>query len=98
MSSKRTPSYRLHRQSGRAVVTLNGRDIYLGKYGSAASKKKYKQLLAEWTAGGAKISHGLESRATIAMLAADYLTHCEEYYPDTSNSEKVQIRLALGFL
>ena len=31
----RIPSYRLHKPSGQAVVTINGRDIYLGKYNSA---------------------------------------------------------------
>lgn len=29
--SVRVPSYRLHRPSGRAVVTLGGRDHYLGR-------------------------------------------------------------------
>jgi hypothetical protein len=29
----RTPSYRHHKPSGQAVVTLEGRDIYLGRYG-----------------------------------------------------------------
>jgi hypothetical protein len=32
----KTPSYRLHKGSGQAVVTLSGKDIYLGVHGSAA--------------------------------------------------------------
>jgi hypothetical protein len=36
----RIPSYRRHKASGQAVVTLAGRDIYLGAYGSAASKRE----------------------------------------------------------
>ena len=32
------PKYRKHRASGQAVVTLNGRDIYLGPHGTKASK------------------------------------------------------------
>ena len=28
----KVPSYRLHKATGQAVVTLNGRDIYLGVY------------------------------------------------------------------
>lgn len=35
-SFPRIPSYRHHKPSGHAVVTLGGRDIYLGKYNSAA--------------------------------------------------------------
>ena len=34
--SLRPPKYRRHKAKGPAVVTLNGRDIYLGKYASAA--------------------------------------------------------------
>ena len=30
----RTPSYRLLKSSGQAVVTIDGRDHYLGKHGS----------------------------------------------------------------
>ena len=31
----KVPSYRLHKATGQAVVTLNGRDIYLGVHNSA---------------------------------------------------------------
>ena len=31
----KVPSYRLHKATGQAVVTLNGRDIYLGAHNSA---------------------------------------------------------------
>ena len=34
----RTPSYRRHKPSGQAVVTLNGKDYYLGKNGAKASR------------------------------------------------------------
>jgi len=46
------PSYRLHKQSGQAIVTLNGRDVLLGAHGSAASKAEYDQRIAEWIANG----------------------------------------------
>ena len=45
---KRTPSLRLHKPSGRAVVTLDGKDHYLGKFDSAESRENYHRLLAEW--------------------------------------------------
>ena len=48
--SMHTPKYRLHRSTGQAVVTLNGRDLYLGKYGSTESKIEYDRLIAEWFA------------------------------------------------
>ena len=43
----RTPSYRYHKPSGQAVVTLNGRDIYLGRYGSPETRAEFDRLLAE---------------------------------------------------
>src|SRR4051812_48001812 len=41
--SPRIPKYRRH-SSGRARVTLNGRDHLLGPYGSAASRQAYERL------------------------------------------------------
>jgi hypothetical protein len=34
----RVPTYRRHKPSGRALVTIDGRDIYLGAYDSAAAE------------------------------------------------------------
>ena len=47
---KRIPSYRLHRPSGQAVVTLNGRDRYLGEWNSESSKEEYDRVVGEWLA------------------------------------------------
>jgi hypothetical protein len=50
------PSYRLHRQSGQAIVTLRDcvtgrrRDILLGKHGTTESRKEYARIIAEWEA------------------------------------------------
>jgi hypothetical protein len=46
------PSYRLHRQSGQAVVTVRTadgrrRDLLLGPYNSPGSKAEYERVLAE---------------------------------------------------
>ncbi len=45
----RPPSYRFHMASGQAVVTIDGRDHYLGRHGSAPSHERYSQLIAEWS-------------------------------------------------
>jgi hypothetical protein len=39
------PKYRLHKQSGQAIATFNGRDFLLGTHGTKASRKKYDRLL-----------------------------------------------------
>ena len=46
------PSYRLHKGRGSAVVTIDGRNRYLGPYGSPESHEEYARLLAEWLASG----------------------------------------------
>jgi hypothetical protein len=50
LKDNQVPAYRLHRSSGQAVITLNGKDHLLGKHGSAASKAEYRRLTAEWIA------------------------------------------------
>ena len=49
---RRTPSYRNHKPSGQAVVTLDGRDYYIGRHGSQASLEEYDRLVGEWQSNG----------------------------------------------
>ena len=35
---KHLPSYRLHKPTGQAVVTLNGKDNYLGRHGTKIAR------------------------------------------------------------
>lgn len=44
--TNRVPSYRLHKASGQAIVTLDGRDQYLGVYDTSESKENYDRLIA----------------------------------------------------
>jgi hypothetical protein len=46
------PTYRLHRNSGQAVVTLACHDHYLGQHGSSESQAAYDRLIAEWLSQG----------------------------------------------
>ena len=52
MAAERIPSYRHHKPTDRARVTVNGQDIWLGKWNSPESKTKYKRVIAEWLALG----------------------------------------------
>ena len=54
----RTPSYCCHKASGQAVVTLNGRDFYLGQYGTEASRAEYDRLVSEWLTHGRRLPSG----------------------------------------
>jgi transposase len=53
--SRRLPKYRLHKPSGQAVVTLGGRDHYLGKWQTPASQAEYDRLITQWLAGGRRL-------------------------------------------
>ncbi|HQX49804.1 MAG TPA: hypothetical protein PLR25_07845, partial [Planctomycetaceae bacterium] len=38
---------RIHKASGQARTIVNGRHVYLGKFGSLESRQKYARILAE---------------------------------------------------
>ena len=48
LKNRRVPKYRRHKPTGQAVVTLSGKDHYLGKWNTAASKAEYDRLIGEW--------------------------------------------------
>src|SRR5437763_1439926 len=60
---KNPPSYRLHRPTGQAVVTLNGKDLYLGRHGSPESQEGDSRLVAAgWRDGR---GHGVVERSPV---------------------------------
>jgi hypothetical protein len=64
---QKIPSYRLHKPSGQAVVTLNSRDFYLGEWKSPESRTEFERLLAEWLRNGHQLpSASREAYLTIA--------------------------------
>jgi integrase len=97
------PSYRHHKQSGQAVVTLRGpdgwrRDVLLGRYGSPESKQEYARVIAEWQANGARASGPAPVGLTVAELMAAFWDHAVEHYrkPDgTETSELSNYKLDL---
>ena len=96
----RTPSYRFHKPSGQAVVTLDGRDFYLGRFGSRESRGEYDRLLAEWLANGRRLpapASGQGVDMTINELILAYLRHADTYYVKNGKptTEPVNIRLAV---
>lgn len=52
MRKVRIPSLGLHKASGQAVVRLNGRDVYCGRWGTPEAQERYQRLMAEWLAAG----------------------------------------------
>jgi integrase len=89
----RVPTYRLHKASGQAIVTINKRDFYLGEHGSPSSKAHYKRLIAEYLGSDASPSFGMKPQelSTAEMLVA-YRKYAKKYY---SLSEFRNIKLAI---
>jgi hypothetical protein len=73
------PKYRLHRATKQAVVTLSGRDHYLGPWKSKASLVEYDRLIAEWLAAGRTVPKSDEP-LTVAQLLAAYRQYAEKHY------------------
>lgn len=93
---KKVPAYTLHKSSGRARVRIDGRDIYLGLYGSEGSRVRYDEEIARWQRRQFRpLRHVAIGHLTIA-----YLQRCEEYYVKDGEptSEVDAIKLALKYL
>jgi integrase len=83
---KAVPSYRLHKQSGQAVVTLTDplggrRDVLLGVYNSSESRAEYVRVLGEWEANGRCLPRQEKpTDLTVDELLAQYWTWAEGHY------------------
>ena len=76
---KEYPKYRKHRGSGQAIVTLNGRDFYLGPHGTKISWLEYDRLIAEWLAAGRRTGPEPESVTVLEIILA-FLRHGKTHY------------------
>jgi len=81
-SSTRPPSYRKHKASGQAVVTIDRKDHYLGVHGTPDSRLRYERLITAWMQGEPVPAHepGPESDITVAEVCVQYLRWAEGYY------------------
>lgn len=102
--STRIPSYRLHRASGQAVVTLDGDDIYLGPYGSPESKAEYSRLVGIWQVNGRRMPGNMladsDAGMTVNELFLAYWEHARAYYCKNgqATAEQGSIREAVATL
>ncbi|MAT70674.1 MAG: integrase [Planctomycetaceae bacterium] len=78
--SLRPPKYCRHKASGQAVVCIRGRDVYLGKHGSAASKELYRRLIAEYLLTGGVTTASDPQDITVNEVLAAFIRHAKGYY------------------
>ncbi len=78
--------------SGQAVVRLNGKDHYLGKWKSAAATASYEKLIAEWLAHGRQLPRQ-DVALSINELILTYWRHCEQHYRRADGTETTELHL-----
>lgn len=92
------PTNRKHRASGQAVVSLNGRDFYLGPHGTKASQLEYDRLIGEWLQQGRQIHPAPDGgQLSVVELMVAYLHYTQRYYrkDNRPTGENAGIRCAL---
>jgi len=99
---KKIPSYRLHKPSGQAIVTLGGKDFYLGSHGSQVSQSEYDRLIAEWPAHGRRLPQTVEQSPdlTVNDLILRYGKFAQVHYSRDGATSRVldNIRDALRYV
>lgn len=103
---RKDPSYRLHKQSGQAIVTLpdglgGRRDVLLGAYDSKESWDQFYRVLAEWRANGRRLrqtASSPETHLTVGQLILAFWPHAEMHYrrtDGTPTNELTDFKLSL---
>jgi integrase len=100
--STRLPKYRHYKPKDLAVVRIDGKDHYLGKFGSEESQQKYRRLIAEMLAAPATAQPPTprpdgDGGPTINELLVSYWDFVQGYYTKDGRptSEPGTIRQAL---
>ncbi len=79
--TRSVPKYRKHRASGQAVVTLDGKDHYLGPHGTKTSRLEYDRLVGEWQLNGRTLkADSTKPDITVVELLAAYIKFARTYY------------------
>jgi integrase len=93
--ARKVPKLRRHKTTVRAVVTIGGRDVYLGDWPNAKKtapesvQLAYQRAVAEWLATGARPAPAVPepvgkahspTTATVAVLLARFWEHAEAHY------------------
>ncbi len=96
------PKYRHYKPKDLAVVRLDGKDHYLGRYDSEESREKYRRLVAEWLTSTYPTSTGPGPASpaaglTVNELILGYARFVDAYYVKDGRPtvEPSNIRLVL---
>ena len=100
MRPKNVPSYRCYKPKNLGLVVLNGKQHYLGPYGTPESLAEYNRLIQEYLATTQTVADAKASPegATIGEMIVAFWEHAEKHYrhPDgTPSGELVNLKVAL---
>ncbi|MGC4030264.1 MAG: hypothetical protein QM754_00750 [Tepidisphaeraceae bacterium] len=90
-NKEHVPAYRLHKRSGNAVVTIGGKDHYLGRHDKSSSKEAYRRLIAEWLRVGRPASlpampAAPDAGPSVDQIVLRFLQHAQTYYRDSDGN------------
>jgi hypothetical protein len=78
------PSYTLHKATGQARCRIEGKDFYLGPFGSPESRQKYGELVSRFSRGGfidpLAPAGGNDPGPSVAELVLAFRDHAKSYY------------------
>lgn len=107
MTRRKDPKYRHHKARNLGVVRIDGKDYYLGRFGSEESRAKYHRLLADWragllsdraiSAGDSDQRHGAHA-VLIEDLVRKYERFAAEYYRKDGVPTQPGVKVALRYL
>jgi len=79
---KGTPSYLHHKASGKAFVRIDGKNIYLGFFGTKDSKAEFDRVVSEWLANGRQLpqTENCQKTLTVDAICHSFLEYAAGYY------------------
>ena len=89
MKTAKVPTYGLHKPTGQARCYVNGKTVYLGKYGSEESRIRFGEIVGKLVSGQifdpiARTKSGSttcdDPGPSVAELCVVFLTHAETHY------------------
>src|SRR5262245_627564 len=82
MTRRRVPSYRHYKPKDLGLVVLDGRYLYLGKYGTPESLAEYHRLVREWLTNHKRLPERRPEAPglTVSELILAFWRHAEQHY------------------
>lgn len=84
---KRPPAYCLHRPTGQAFVRLDGRCIYLGRYNTSESRRRYQEELARWRSNEVAAESTPPAAMYLGELSVAWLDWIDREYSESLASK-----------